>query len=114
MQLVDKIKKTLEFVEVRPSDDPDRYFEAVLESKDLDRLVSIVKENYESLKSPGKRVKLSKNINELVDNIGGLRPEQSFYFKQEAGGEYTYVALWPWQSDNSKITLKVGKGHFPA
>ncbi len=113
MELVDEIKKAMELAEIRSSEDPDKYFEAVFRAKDLDTLLSLLRKNIgESLKSPGKGVRFSKDIDELVDNMGGLRPEQSFYFRQEANGEYIYAALWPWQSDPSQITLKIGKGCF--
>ena len=113
MKLADEIKKAVE-LEVRPSETGDNYFEAVLQSKDLNALLSILGQHVgDSLKSPGKRVKFPKNVNKLVDSIGGLRPDQSFYFKQETNGEYIYVALWPWQSDPSKTTLKIGTGQFP-
>ena len=113
MKLADEIKKAIE-LEVRPSEGEDNYFEAVLQSKDLDALLPILGQYVgNSMKSPGKRAKFPRDINKLVNSIGGLRPEQSFYFKQDDNGEYTYVALWPWQSDPSKITLKIGTGHFP-
>lgn len=113
MKLVDEIKEALE-LEVRKSSDADGYFEAVFQSKDLDTLSTIVKNTAgEPLKPPAKRVKFAKHVQEVVDLIGGVRREQSFYLKEEANGEYIYVALWPWESDLSKITLKIGKGTFP-
>ena len=114
MKLADEIKKVVQ-LEVRPSETEDNYFEAVFQSKDLDALLSVIREHVgDSIKSPGKRAKFPKDINKLVNSIGGLRPDQSFYFKQEPSGEYVYAALWPWQSDPSRITLKIGTGHLPA
>jgi len=110
MKVAEEIKGAIE-LDIRPFSDPDKYFEAVFQAKDLDTLAAIVRNNVgEPLKPPGKRAKLPKNVTALVSNIGGLRIEQSFYFKQEENGEYIYVALWPWQSDSSKITVKIGKG----
>ncbi len=113
MGLVEEIKNALE-LEVRPSEEPDKYFEAVFESKDLDKLLDLVRKQIgESVKSPGRYATFPKNVGELVNSMGGLRIEQSFYFKQEPNGEYIYVALWPWQTNPSKTTLKIGKGSFP-
>jgi hypothetical protein len=112
MKLVDEIKNALE-LEQRTPEDSEKYFEAVFQSKDTDALCAILKKHLgESLKPPGKGAKFPKEVGMLVDNIGGLRSEQSFYFKQEPGGEYIYAALWPWQSDLSKTTLKIGMDRF--
>jgi len=112
MKFIDDIRKAIE-LEVRESSDPAEYFEAVFWSKDLDTLSLLLRDTIgEPLKPPGKKVKIPKHINSIVNLIGGIRPEQSFYIKEEANGEYTYVVLWPWQSDPSRITLKIGIGRF--
>ena len=112
MKLADEIQKAME-VEVRASE-ADEYFEAVFEAKDMEKLSTVAKAALgEPVKPPGKNVKLAADVEELVESMGGLRREQSFYFKKENGG-YTYMALWPWQSNPSKITLKMGIGSFPA
>lgn len=112
MKLIDDIKGAME-LEVRTTSDAHEYFEAVFEAKDLDALSSLVKNTLgEPLKPPGKDMRLPRKVQELLDQMGGIRREQSFYLKEEETGEYVYVALWPWQSDPSKITLKLGKGKF--
>lgn len=108
MKVVDEIKGALE-LEIRASSDANEYFEAVLMAKDLAKLASILKENLgEPLKPSGKEVKFDKGIQKIADLIGGLRREQSFYIKSESGNKYIYAALWPWQSNPSRITLKIG------
>ena len=111
MKLIDDIKESLK-LEVRISSDAHEYFEAVFQTEDLNVLLGLVKDAVgEPLKPPGKEVKFPKHIQKLVDLIGGIRRAQSFYLK-EANGKYVYVALWPWQSDPSRITLKIGRGNF--
>ena len=111
MQLVDEIRNKIG-LEIRECDNPEEYFEAVFESKDLDALQEMLERGIgKCLKPPGGRVRLPKNVNELAESFGGLRPEQSFYFKEE-NGEYIYAALWPWESNSSRITLKIGSGKF--
>jgi hypothetical protein len=39
--------------------------------------------------------------------MGGLRKGQSFFYRLE-GHQVIYAALWPWESDPTKITLKSG------
>ena len=113
MKLVEEIKKSME-LEIRQSpEDVDFNFEAVFESKDLDKLLAILRDNIgEPLKPPRKQAKVSRDAKEVIDLMGGIRYEQSFYLRQEATGEYLCVALWPWQSDSSRITLKVRRGRF--
>lgn len=112
MKLIDDIKNSLE-LEVRITSGAHEYFEAVFQTKDLNKLSGLVKCVLgEPLKPPGKDVKFPQHVQKLLDMIGGIRREQSFYLKEGANGEYVYVALWPWQSDPSKITLKIGRGTF--
>ena len=113
MRLVEEIKKMME-LEVRQSpEEVDFNFEAVFKSEDLDKLLMILRNNIgEPLKPPRIQAKLSKDAREIIDLMGGIRYEQSFYLKQEANGEYLCVALWPWQSDPSRITLKIRRGRF--
>jgi len=40
--------------------------------------------------------------------MGGLRIKQSFFFKQEDDHKVVFAALWPWESNPEKITLKAG------
>ncbi|MDD5680929.1 MAG: hypothetical protein PHI59_06790, partial [Candidatus Omnitrophica bacterium] len=77
-------------------------------SKDLPKLDSILREDMGApLKPAGKDVRFAKDIQRIVDLIGGLRREQSFYLKS-GDGKYIYAALWPWHSNPAMITLKLG------
>jgi len=108
MKLVDEIKTALE-LEVRASSDGHDYFEAVFMTKDLAKLTGILEKSLgQPLKPSGKDVKFTKEIRKIVDLIGGLRREQFFYAKSETENKYLYAALWPWQSDPARITLKIG------
>jgi hypothetical protein len=107
MEIVDKIKGALN-LEVRSTPDTDEYFEAVFMSKDLEKMTLMLKEGLgEPIKPAGKDVRFAKDMQKIVDLIGGLRREQSFYVKS-GSDKHTYAALWPWQSDPLKITLKIG------
>ncbi len=108
MKIIDEIKKAMT-MEIRVSSASHEYFEAVVMYKDLIKLTSILKKNFgEPLKPFGRNVEFAAGVQKVVDLIGGLRSEQSFYLKNENGGKFIYAALWPWQSDSSKVTLKIG------
>jgi hypothetical protein len=107
MNLVKEIEKTLK-MEIRLTSKEGKYLEAVVTLQDLDLLNSLLKEHLgPATKVSGKEVYFPTKIQELVDSLGGLRIEQSFFYKQE-GAQVVYAAIWPWQSDPNRITLKSG------
>jgi hypothetical protein len=107
MKLIEELKAKLT-MEIRPASHGAEYLEAVVTLKELDVLHSLLKKHIgPATKKSGGEVFFPKDIKELVDSLGGLRIEQSFFYKQE-GVEVIYAAIWPWQSDPDKITLKSG------
>jgi hypothetical protein len=107
MNMIDEIKETFQ-MEIRPNSRGADYLEAVVNTGDLELLNSLL-ERYlgSAAKERGKEANLPKEIVELVDSLGGLRKEQSFFYRQE-GHRVIYAALWPWESNPSKVTLKAG------
>ena len=107
MNLVEEIEKTLK-MEIRLISEEGKYLEAVITLQDLDVLNSLLREHLgPATKVSGKEVYFPTKIQELVDSLGGLRIEQSFFYKQD-GTQVIYAAIWPWQSDPNRITLKSG------
>jgi hypothetical protein len=107
MNMIDEIKKTLE-MEIRPNSQGSEYLEAVIDTKDIELLNSLLKRYLGSAaKDHEKEANLPKEIEEFVDSMGGLRKGQSFFYRQE-GHQVIYAALWPWESDPTKMTLKSG------
>ena len=107
MNLAEEMKKTLE-MEIRLTSKGGKYLEAVITLQELDVLNSLLKEHLgPPTKVSGKEVYFPKKIQDLVDSLGGLRIEQSFFYKQD-GTQVIYAAIWPWQSDPNRITLKSG------
>ena len=108
MNLIEAIKQTVQ-MEIRPNSDGVKYLEAVIDRKDLEVLHTFLRKHLgPAAKEPGKEGKFPKEIQGLVDSLGGLRIEQSFFYLKD-GNQIIYAALWPWQSDPHKITLKSGK-----
>jgi hypothetical protein len=107
MNLVEEINKTLK-MEIRLTSKGGKYLEAVITLQDLDVLHSLLREHLgPATKVSGKEVYFPTKIQELVDSLGGVRIEQSFFYKQD-GTQVIYAAIWPWQSDPNRITLKSG------
>jgi len=107
MNLIKEIRKTVR-MEIRTTSRGTEYLEAVITLEDLEVLRSLLRKHLgPATKESGKEVSFPQTIRELVDSLGGLRIEQSFFFKQE-GKQVTYAAIWPWQSDPNRITLKSG------
>lgn len=61
-------------------------------------------------KEPAKEVNLPVEVQRFVDSIGGLRVDQSFYYRQGRSNDIEFALLWPWASDPKKITLRAGSG----
>jgi hypothetical protein len=107
MNMIEEIKETL-MMEIRPISRGLEYFEAVINGKDLALLNSLLKKHLgPAAKESGKETNLPKEIQKIVDSLGGLRNEQSFFYKRE-GNKVIYAAIWPWMSNPDKITLKSG------
>jgi hypothetical protein len=107
MNVLEEIKKTVK-MEIRPSSKGNEYLEAVVDAAELASLQSLLNKYLgAAAKEPGKEAKLPKEIKQLVDAMGGLRVEQSFYYKKE-GAKAVFAALWPWESNPKKVTLKAG------
>jgi hypothetical protein len=109
MNLIEAIKQEVQ-MEIRPNSDGVKYLEAVIDRKDLEVLDPLLRKHLgPPAKEPGKEGKFPEEIQGLVYSLGGLRIEQSFFYRKD-GNQLIYAALWPWQSDPGKITLKSGGG----
>lgn len=107
MNLIEEIKKTFR-TEIRPNSRDLDYLEAVFQKNDLESLNSLLRKHLGAeAKAPGREANLPAGIEKMVDSIGGLRPGQSFFYKQDKQ-VVTYAALWPWESNPDKLTLKSG------
>jgi hypothetical protein len=107
MNLIEEMKETLT-MEIRPISQGLKYLEAVIDARNLGLLNSLLKKHLgPAAKESGRETKLPKEIQKIVDSLGGVRNEQSFFYRQE-GNKIIYAAIWPWISNPDKITLKSG------
>lgn len=94
MNMIEEIKETLG-MEIRPNSQGLEYLEAVINKRDLELLKSLLKKHLgPAAKEPGKETNLSKEIQKVVDSLGGLRNEQSFFYKQD-GNEVILLLFGP-------------------
>jgi hypothetical protein len=108
MNLIEELRTTLR-MEVRANSSGNEYLEAVIARDDLVLLQRILTKHFGSpAKEPGRQAALPMEIQSLVDSTGGLRVEQAFFYKRTEGQQVLYAALWPWESNPEKITLKTG------
>jgi len=109
MNMIEEIKASVR-MEIRPNSQGTEYLEAVVDRNELESLQMILTKHLgPAAKEPGKKANLPREIQGLVDDLGGLRIEQSFFYKR-VGTTLFYAALWPWESNRKKITLKLGTG----
>jgi len=107
MNMIEEIKKTLR-MEIRQNSQGLEYLEAVLHKKDLELLNALLEKHLgPAAKESGKEANLPKEIQKLVDALGGLRNEQFFFYRQD-GNQVIFAAIWPWQFNPDKLTLKSG------
>jgi hypothetical protein len=107
MNMIEEIKSTL-WIETRLKSRGLEYLEGVIYRGDLEKLNSLLNKYLgPPLKESGGEICLPKEIRGIIDTLGGLRKEQSFFYKQE-GHTVSYASIWPWSSNPDKITLKCG------
>jgi len=107
MNLIREIKKTVR-MDIRATSRGTEYLEAVITLEHLEVLHSLLTRHLgPATKESGKEVSFPQGIRELIDSLGGLRIEQSFFYKQD-GTQVTYAVIWPWKSDPNRLTLKSG------
>ncbi len=98
-------------MEIRPNSQAFEYLEAVIERENLELLESLLMRHLgQATKEPGKEVNLPMEVQRFVDSMGGLRAEQSFYYRQGRSNDIEFALLWPWASNPKRITLKAGRG----
>jgi hypothetical protein len=107
MNMIQEIKETIG-IEIRPNSQGLEYLEAVIAKTDLHLLESLLEKHLgKAAKEPGKEADLPEAVQEMVDSLGGLWIGQSFFYRED-GNEIKYAALWPWESNPNKLTLKSG------
>jgi hypothetical protein len=107
MNMIEEMKANVK-MEIRPNSQGTEYLEAVVDKNELESLQMILTKHLgPPAKGPGEKANLPREIQGLVEDLGGLRIEQSLFYKR-VGDTVFFAVLWPWQSNPKKITLKWG------
>jgi hypothetical protein len=108
VKLIEELQATLP-MEVRPSSRGSEYLEAVARREDLEQVLPLFTMHLgPAAQRPEHQSGFPEEVRELVDAMGGLRPGQSFYYRKEENRALLFAALWPWESNPGRVTLKVG------
>ena len=107
--LIDALQQTIPFVELRQVSTDGTYFEGVMARGDLERCCQLLGSALgPAAKAFGKTVRFTKPAQAVVSHLGGIRPDQCLFLKEEPDQPIAFAALWPWASNPDRITLKVG------
>ena len=110
MRMIEEIRNSLR-MDIRASSQGFEYLDAVIQRSDLQLLKSLLMKHLgPPAREPRTEGALPTGIQSLLDSMGGLRADQSFYYKQGKDGTVVFALLWPWASDPEKVTLKAGNG----
>ena len=106
--LIETLKKAVPMV-VRTAAPSGDYLEGVFSRDDLDRCAALLKE---TLGPPAKEFgavpAFPRSLHPVITHLGGIRPDQCLFLRQREPDPVAYATLWPWASDATRITLKVG------
>jgi len=106
--LIAALKKTIP-LEVRSASASDERLEAVLSRPDLQRCYGLLTEALgPPAKEFSKAATFEPDMQRVVGQLGGIRTDQCLFLKRSEDQRVIYAALWPWASDATRITLKVG------
>ncbi len=107
--LIVRLKQTIPVVQMRAASDAGDALEVVIGRHDLKACYDLLSEVLGApIKEFGKPAKFDPAMQTVVDQLGGIWLDQCLFLKQDAGSAMTYAALWPWASDATRVTLKVG------
>ena len=107
--LIEALQQAIPFVERREALPDGGYFEGVLARGDLERCCQLLSGALgPAVKEFGKTVRFTKPAQAVVNHLGGIRPDQCLFLKEEPDQPIAFAALWPWASNPDRVTLKVG------
>jgi len=86
--------------------DNENYFEAVIGHTRLEAMVCALEGIFGSPAWPSG-IKLTKDTERLIKDVGGLRKGQTLYLLNKEGSS-AFVMLWPWR-DGERVTIKMSK-----
>ena len=96
-------------LQVRSTPAPEEYLEGVLGRQDLARCHDLLRGALgPAVKAFSQAVTFDAKTSRIVKTLGGIRADQCLFLSPVDAQAVVYAALWPWASDPSRVTLKVG------
>lgn len=81
----------------------------VVNSADIDAIAPQVRNYFgEPYKSAGQAAFLKNLFDSFARAMGGMAKEQTFFVKKVDIGMTMYCAFWPWGTDPSKTSVRIG------
>ena len=112
--LIVELKKTIRFVDLRNAPLSSDYLEGVFLREDLARCYELlVKVFGPPIKELGQAPAFTPGVQTTVNALGGIRANQCLFLVQQGARDIAYAALWPWESDPTRVTLRVGTWQEP-
>ena len=106
--LIEALKKAIP-LELRSAADSTDRLEGVLSRQHLPKCYALLTETLgPPAKEFGKAADFKADMQRVVERLGGIRTDQCLFLTRAEDRRVIYAALWPWASDASRITLKVG------
>ena len=111
--LIDSLRHAVPML-VRTAPTSEEYLEGILSRDDLQGCCTLLAEALGApVKAFDQTVRFERPMQKVVAGLGGIRVEQCLFLKSIGPQRAIYAALWPWASDASRITLKVGACEVP-
>ncbi len=96
-------------IELRSAPESGEYLEGVLLREDLSRCQVLLAGHLGGpVKDFGVVAKLDRATAKTIEKLGGVWTNQCLFLSRLEAQSAIYAMLWPWGSDASRITLKVG------
>ncbi len=108
MEIINIIKEKIN-VNVREDFPEGDYLDSVIQSSDVAAAENILNEHLGTLvrDNIGNYPDISKDLKDVVEELGGIWEGQSMYFKED-GNRLVYALLRPWGSNPDNVTLVIG------
>ncbi|RCK81386.1 MAG: hypothetical protein OZSIB_2255 [Candidatus Ozemobacter sibiricus] len=101
--------KTRFGVKRNPQENDPLLFVGVTDSAAIKEIAPLVETFFgKPYKPPGETAFLMNLFDHFVKEVGGVRREQTLFRKEISKGLNLFCAFWPWASDPTKTSVRIG------